>query len=364
MTTAQVDPQVDTLAARRAYIERNNARQRNFWWWFQREGGIFSSISQLPTVMLICLEHERRLCLCSYPYTQATRRLYSFLRKRPLSEWSGRIPWSDYFEPFCEEHSHLITREIAINYAKIKMRGMFSRRRTPPPSRPTTGNDNAQTMENKHYSMPSFGIDGDLWEVKQKFLQMIYVLNEKTQAWVDKRNRTLQLPPSYVGVHMRRGDKVWEGEAELIPTDAYIHKIQEIAPDAQCIFIGTDDYTAVEEFRRQCPQHWQVITSCPEKKRGYNQKIMFAQTAQVINEEHLNALADVAVMVSAQHFIGNYSSNISQTVGQLRGNKNCHTLDRHLRYCHNVSINRENTVLKWNTWYGGGGEQLEIVRRT
>ena len=275
MTTTQadtqVDPQVDTLAARRTYIERNNAYKRKFWWRFQRDSGLFSAVDQLLSVMLACLRYNRRLCLHTYADTRVARRLYSFTGYSILSPKL----WSDYFEPFCEERPCVITSEMVMSYALDIIRNKCAAPLLYPltqwPS-PTTAYDMA-IMRKNHVRMPRFDIDGDLWAAKQKLLQMIYVLNERTQAWVDKRNKALQLPPSYVGVHIRRGDKVLR-EATPVPIDDYIRKVQEITPDAQCVFIGTDDYTTVEKFRRHCPQNWQVITSCPAEKKGYSQKAM------------------------------------------------------------------------------------------
>ncbi len=101
-------------------------------------------------------------------------------------------------------------------------------------------------------------------------LREVFVLNERLQRAVLEIRQTL--PPNYVAVFVRRGDK-WL-EVRNPPTTAGILKCIRY-DESTVFFVQTDDYTVVEEFRALVPNR--VVSTVPPTKRGSYHSILFKQ---------------------------------------------------------------------------------------
>lgn len=85
----------------------------------------------------------------------------------------------------------------------------------------------------------------------------------------DKVSKELDLGSEYTAVFIRRGDKLL-GESVFIPIEAYVKLALETG--SSTIFIQTDDYRAVEEFRAVARVHRpdvRVLATCPPEKHGH-----------------------------------------------------------------------------------------------
>jgi len=117
----------------------------------------------------------------------------------------------------------------------------------------------------QHFYYPQLGIDGGIFHAKSVIAKMILqpIADITGERWA----ATEDLKP-YVAVHVRRGDKVNSGEAEKIEVSKYLRKIQDVAPDIRNIFVATDDYRVVSEFRELRPD-LSVVSLCEKSKKGY-----------------------------------------------------------------------------------------------
>jgi len=172
-----------------------------------------------------------------------------------------------------------------------------------------------------HYYFPQLGIDGDIFHAKSVIAKMI--LQPTADITSEHRAAMEDLKP-YVAVHVRRGDKVAEGEAEKIEVSEYLRKIQDVAPGVRNIFVATDDYRVVSEFWELRPD-LKVVSFCAKSRKGYFHD-------ETLKGDHFEKVwkelsVDLHYLRKADHFIGAYSSNISRLAALLRGGENCCSLD-------------------------------------
>lgn len=74
----------------------------------------------------------------------------------------------------------------------------------------------------------------------------------------------------YIGVFVRRGDKITQNEASLIPVSDILKHITYTS--STTFFIQSDDYTVVEEFQHELPNHKIVSIVSPTKRGSWHSK--------------------------------------------------------------------------------------------
>jgi len=129
----------------------------------------------------------------------------------------------------------------------------------------------------------------------------------------------------FVALHIRRGDKV--KETDLIPVDRYLEAILHVKPEMTRVFIATDSYAAVDEFKSLCPESWQVVSFCQPENMGYSQTQFNGQESFHKKEQMICFLTDLHFLAKSRYFIGTYSSNIARTVALIIGREACCSLD-------------------------------------
>lgn len=128
--------------------------------------------------------------------------------------------------------------------------------------------NNYSIIHCKHISIPSFiptYKNNDYIDcIKKIFILKPFIINKATEYI----NNVLQ--NNYIAIYVRRGDKYTE--TKFIPEETIINKIN---PDINTnIFIQTDDYTVVENFKRLLPNH-NIFYIIPENKRGHYQSNLY-----------------------------------------------------------------------------------------
>jgi hypothetical protein len=235
--------------------------------------------------------------------------------------------WEDYFEPFCQEQNNRLTR---IGTIKRLPKAIARRQRIYKILRPRTLFTHdiwplIQTPEflKQHFSLPAFQIDGNIFHAKQKLLEHISPPSPTIHQAI--QSITHAISPPYVALHIRRGDKI-VSEATRIEIDDYVAAIQRVAPKSKRVFIATDDYSVVEEFRQRFPVY-QVFTLCSQKQQGHQQSTFNKACPDQKKSDTLNLLADIECISKADHFIGTFSSNIGRFIALKVGLDQCTSLD-------------------------------------
>ena len=105
------------------------------------------------------------------------------------------------------------------------------------------------------------------------------------------------MPDDFIGVHIRRGDKITTGEMDNISLKRYVSKIEEY--DIDDVYIATDDISTINSIREALDNKYKIYHNPCLKTNGFDSK----------------------------NFIGTYSSNLSRVVPCIIGFDKCISLD-------------------------------------
>jgi len=175
-----------------------------------------------------------------------------------------------------------------------------------------------------------------LWDFKQLIYPHLFRYKANTTEEVNQTLKRIGITNDtrYIGVHIRRGDKVTETKS--VATEVYAAAAIAAAKGAAIslgkkktnvqamskIYLATDDVTEVGKFMRAIRGEAEVIYQPPHanalyKSRDYaNQENMFA------------VLSDIEALRRSEIFIGTASSHLGTLVSMLRGNMPSISLDK------------------------------------
>lgn len=272
--------------------------------------GFYSEINNLLLAILYCLEKGIRL------------KIYT-------GKWiNGK--WEDYFCPFLEEykgiipipasnvffvtkkeipfylyHKHLKGRLLIQDNIWTEMRSDFS-------------------INNK-FSIAILDINGDFFEAKKQLIKIFLKYNAYTKETIELDHKTKKFVANSFGLQIRRGDKITETKNTKLSD--YIQKAKLINPKIKNFTICTDDYTVIEEFKKEFPE-FVFYTLCPDNRKGYSQtSFNKIKDKRLKKQETINLLKDSYLLYYSEYFIGTYSSNISRYITLIRNNNNCYSMD-------------------------------------
>ena len=250
--------------------------------------------------------------------------------------WTGKHDrgWEDYFLPFCQENNHWFDRRPSVWSTNLPRRAVDWAHRAVMPNR-LLAHDIFELLRGeefaaRRFAIPELGIDGDVFEAKQKILGMVYRHNDEVERSLQAHSEMLKRIKPFVSVHVRRGDKVapktWEADA--IPVEDYIAEIRRVAPETRRVFVATDDYSGLKAFQARCPSAWEVFSLCPKENRGYVHLDFGAERSDLKKQQMLLLFSDLHFLRNSERFIGTYSSNISRLMALFLGRERCHSLDK------------------------------------
>ncbi|MEM9304754.1 MAG: sulfotransferase family 2 domain-containing protein, partial [Pseudomonadota bacterium] len=155
----------------------------------------------------------------------------------------------------------------------------------------------------------------------------------------------LALPPNYLALHIRRGDKV-DDEDIYYPTPLYLEKAGLLPPDWG-VFVMGDDFAVVTEVRRHledCGMRNTVHTLCPDTAAGFDvfalrsgrQFMTGGNGAEVadadgsyVRGETDRLLAEMIIAAQARRFVSTARSNVGLGIRFLHRNRDAvRLLDR------------------------------------
>jgi len=222
--------------------------------------------------------------------------------------WIGKI----YYDPkaFCSFYFRFFLNRLYqwAHPTHLLTKDVFGEMRSEPFLRDTLGDD-------------AFGL------MAASFRRM-YVLNRETSSQIEQRKRQLQLPDVYLGVHIRRGDKIATHEMHDIHLDQYVQAILQHKAVSHNVYIATDDVSVVDYVRQKTGgQGINIFYNSQNKGQGFDESTFNHASKEVRKEETLNVLLDMDVLVHSTFFIGTYTSNLSRVVPFFLGLDRCVSLD-------------------------------------
>lgn len=291
---------------KKKYIKLNNSFGKVMVYRVGIDAGFFTEYAKMIRAMLYCLQHQIKF------------KLYS--RNANFSFLKG---WTDYFIPFTEEvnddfhqiyNRHrtpswwtllkecLKKKDFSLITWKLKvfLYGIIGHYKSwNKYGKWTLMNQDISFNPNEHYYIPELGINGNYRQAFSRMIDITWELNNETIEQVEELRKELNLPPKYLGIQARGGDKITE--VDLINIERY-RDIIENRPEKD-IFLLTDDYNIYKNIVAVCPEK-KIYTLCTEKEKGYvNSK--FTHTEKQEKEIQMKRfLTSIQFLMNAYHFIG------------------------------------------------------------
>ena len=136
------------------------------------------------------------------------------------------------------------------------------------------------------------------------------------------------IPNNYIGVHIRRGDKITSKEMEEIRLDKYVNTIINYKSVSSNVFIATDDTSIINDIKEKLNFHgFNIFYNSKNQSTGFNEAFFNKASKQTRREETINVLFDMDVLIHSKFFIGTYTSNLSRVVPFFLGLDKCISLD-------------------------------------
>lgn len=258
--------------------------------------------------------------------------------------WNSRIKkgWEDYFEstlkcsdnPFSAQDKVYTNEKPWIGKIYYKPRDFFSFYyrlilnyiyHISHPHHLLT-KDIFEDMRSKEFIHDTLGRDG--FNLMASSFKQMYILNNNTKEYLKQRIDSLRLPNKYIGVHIRRGDKITSKEMQEIRLDSYINTIIKYNSISPNVYVATDDISIMEDMKTKLSLYgFNIFYNNQNKSQGFNESDFNHADRQTRYEETINVLLDMEVLIHSNFFIGTYTSNLSRVVPFFLGLKKCVSLD-------------------------------------
>lgn len=266
-----------------------------------KEAGFYSEFNNMVLCILYCYKHEINFKLYSKDAT-----------------FGYRDGWTDFFEPFCEEvteslHSlYNIRQPINIPCSLFyKIKKNFYKR---------WYKFNFYTYDlwlnfhNRDFEKERFIIDNcdmNILEASKYIIDKIWRYNLKTQTKIDNLIRKAALPTAYVGLHIRRGDKIIEHPEEDLAQ--YMIKLGKYS-NVTDVFVYTDDYDVICLLKEHYP-NYTFYTLVDESDRGYFHHEFIKKGSEYKNKALLKMFASIDLLSRAEYCVGTFSTNPGMFLG-------------------------------------------------
>lgn len=241
-----------------------------------------------------------------------------FVLESENANFSSGKGWTEYFEPFCKEKHNKLLRKYnqrikpaysnkidwlefnlykRMHPSQLYMYALFNKIREVDPK--------------QIFTIPELNLNGSLLENCSEIHKMIWRYNRPTETTINAIIKGCQLPSSYVGVHIRQGDK-WT-ESKMYSPDEYMQCVKANSSE-QNLFVLTDDYRVIEELESHYSQH-AIYTLCKKHENGYNFQKMKQMTFEEKANSFLRLWASMDILEHSSLFVGTYSANPGMNMG-------------------------------------------------
>ena len=301
----------------RAYQKINNSFKKSLVFHFGTGNGFYSEYNNMLLCMLYCLKYKIRFVLYS---------------KDAYFTFGNGI--SEFFIPFCTEvtsnfHHKFNKRDIPFTNetdlkSKLKQKIAITNIYL---YKLFTGNYITSDFyyeyrtfwfAETYFDIPELGIKGNAQTALGQLAKIIYNFNDKYRDDIILYKNKIKLPTSsYVGFHIRGGDKIIE--RELISIDHYISKMESIT-DIRNAFVMTDDYKIYIDLINKYP-NWQFYTLTKESEQGYNNSSFMKESYESRKNNIIKMFASIEYLRESKYIVGTYSANPGMFLGMIEGAK-------------------------------------------
>lgn len=280
------------------YQELNNTYKDKLVFRFGDEAGFYSEYNNMLLVMFFCLIDH-----INFNISSVGNKLH-------------KDGWEHFFKPFCQEYPEEINK-------KYNRRKVFE-------------NDNQEVRDymtnhdityftyhvfNKYrkirnvsqrFQLSELGLEGYLQDNLRVLNSMIYRFNDFAKKNIDAIIQSTVLPNDYIGLHIRRGDKIRENPHTAI--DTYISKLKKQNLSIKNLFIYTDEVSILDELKRKYPEYtYYSIDNTVKTGFNYEEFQNFDETKK--DQSLFEMFANVEILANSELTIGTYSTNPGTFLG-------------------------------------------------
>lgn len=172
-------------------------------------------------------------------------------------------------------------------------------------------------------------LEGQIFSFISSAFKSMYKYNDKVGLFIKNEKQNLCLPNDYIGIHIRRGDKIISKEMNEIRINKYIDEIINRKNISSNVFIATDDTSVLEQIQSILLTNG--ITTYYNKtniQQGFDETTFNQKNEDTRYSETLNMMLDMDILCHSTFFIGTYTSNVSRVVPFYIGLDNCISLDK------------------------------------
>ncbi len=218
----------------------------------------------------------------------------------------GEKGWEEYFEPFTEEAKNPIPKKINFRIKsehKFRLKDLLR--------------INWYKITNK-VNYLTFDIwdkfDSEYWktwdtDIKPECLQVInhiWKYNQKTATLINEKIKSLNLPETFVAIHLRGGDKIIE-TTQLYSPDDLMYVITRISHNKN-VFVFCDEYKTIEYLKTAYPDY-NFYTLCSPEEKGYDNTKFQQLDWEIRHNRIINLLTTIELCQKAEIFVGTLQAN-------------------------------------------------------
>lgn len=159
-------------------------------------------------------------------------------------------------------------------------------------------------------------------------LKRVLKFNLKTINYIQNEKNKLNLPEYYIGVHIRRGDKIASCEMEEVSLTKYVDAIKDKRHISHNVFIATDDVSVIDGLRSALDKDgFSVYWNTAVVQNGFDESLFNNKDKRSRYIDTLNMFLDMDILAHSLFFIGTYTSNVSRIVPLYIGFEKSLSLD-------------------------------------
>lgn len=241
-----------------------------------------------------------------------------FVLESEEANFSSGKGWTEFFLPFCREYCGRWLRKF--NYrvkpvykTKLERIGFNLFKFLHP--------DYVYTYElfgtirkvdkDKIYEIESLGMRGSLLDNCSAIHRMVWRYSSGVGEEIRSLRNSLSLPPSFIGLHIRLGDK--REEAPLLSPEKYVMFAERFSK-VKCFFILTDDYRSIVKLREEFPEY-SFFSFCQADEVGYSLPRFMKKPYAEQRQSYLRLWASMDIMEQSVLFVGTFSANPGMNMG-------------------------------------------------
>ncbi len=284
------------------YTQRNNSYTKKCIFNVGHGSGFFSEINFMIFAMTYCDREKIKFTLYS-----------------DNANFSNENGWEEFFIPFCEKNHHPLNK---YNYRHLSRKGTFSRKVKS--FRRRLQNVFVKKLIGTDYftydvfiweDMKGFNSWEELLDSSKEYALCAWRFNEQTQKEVDLLCNELAMPKDYVGLHVRRGDKLALENLDTPTSKLYMDAVQKIS-QVKNIFVFCDDYRDFEELQSNY-KDYTFYTFCKASEQGYFHHEYSARPWEERRADMIKLLANIEILRASKHTIGTWIANPSHFLAMV-----------------------------------------------